>query len=233
MSYQPVTGEQLALNRYVADWKAAEELARDAMKLLGFDAYLTKSGSDNGIDVIAREAVAQVKDYGNPVGRPDVQRLIGAAEGRRMLFFTRTGFSPKAVDCAERNKVALFQYDRSGNILPANGCGEMLLVEKSGRHTPPNAKEADLMRRISALGTGLTAVLRECEMLMARQPSWSEKRRLNKVSAQLTGIDAGFAKLNALAERNVKGTFRVERRVRDLEGRLRTAAKTLKITLPR
>ena len=84
------------------------------------DARTTKTGSDEGIDVVARGAVAQVKHYGKRVGRPDVQKLVGASRGAQMFFFAQSGFSRHAVDYALEHNVALFEYDLDGNARPLN-----------------------------------------------------------------------------------------------------------------
>ena len=69
----------------------AEQVAAEWMRHLGFgDARCTGAGTDGGVDVRSREAVAQVKAQLTPVGRPELQALYGVArsEGCQPLFFS-------------------------------------------------------------------------------------------------------------------------------------------------
>lgn len=96
---------------------------------LGYtDATLTVAGADNGIDVVALHAVAQVKHLRTSVGQPDIQRLVGANEGRvTMLFYSSSGYSQKAVEYANRAGVALFRFDLPGGPAPVNEVADALL----------------------------------------------------------------------------------------------------------
>src|SRR4051794_1283032 len=73
----------------IGSWQEAEHLAAWHMGTLGFaDACLTGAGNDRGIDVLAEQAVAQVKyQTSAPVGAPAVQQLRGAAHGRQWAIF--------------------------------------------------------------------------------------------------------------------------------------------------
>ncbi|MFF2773154.1 restriction endonuclease, partial [Streptomyces bacillaris] len=101
---------------FLLDWQAAELAAAEHLKSLGFiDAQRTQSGADGGIDVESSEAAAQVKFYANPVGRPDVQRLRGAAHGYRIaVFYSTGGYTKEAVEYADQASVALFFMDPYG-----------------------------------------------------------------------------------------------------------------------
>src|SRR5690606_34906785 len=85
--------------------EAAEHNAAAHMRALGYeDARATKRGADGGIDVMASGAVAQVKMHMKPVGAPDLQRLYGARgvhHHRKMLFYSLSGYSDKAVAYAQ------------------------------------------------------------------------------------------------------------------------------------
>jgi hypothetical protein len=104
------------------NWRTLEVAAVGHMRLLGFrNARLTRAGADGGIDVVASKAVAQVKAHRQPVGRPDVQRLKGAAHDvRHAVFFSLAGYTPRALDYAETAGVALFVIDRSLTARPVN-----------------------------------------------------------------------------------------------------------------
>lgn len=63
------------------------------------------------MDVTAAGALAQVKFQAVTVGSPDLQRLFGArghALHRALLFFTGTGYSPRAHEYAASVGIALF-----------------------------------------------------------------------------------------------------------------------------
>ncbi|MFX0573319.1 restriction endonuclease [Nocardia nepalensis] len=106
----------------VPSFEAAEHSAAAHMRSLGYrDARVTQRGSDGGIDVIASQAVAQVKWHMTPVGRPDIQKLYGARGTRHhldMLFFAAVGFSAQAIQCADELGVALLaSYINSPRML--------------------------------------------------------------------------------------------------------------------
>lgn len=104
------------------NWRAAEHLAAEHMKALGFsDAAITKSGADGGVDVAGTDAVAQVKFHAKPVGSPDIQRLRGAAHGiTHALFYAASGYSMAATAAATSTGIALFTYNADGSVDPAN-----------------------------------------------------------------------------------------------------------------
>src|SRR5699024_214113 len=98
------------------DWQEAEAAAAEHMKFLGFiDAQRTSSGADGGIDVESSEAAAQVKFHASPVGRPDIQRLRGAAHEYRIgIFYSTGGYTREATHYADEAGVALFQMNLYG-----------------------------------------------------------------------------------------------------------------------
>lgn len=124
-------------------WADVELAALDWMWRLGFgDAALTKSGADGGVDIRATGAVAQVKAFSIAVGRPDVQRLRGAAHGvEHALFFSWNGYSPNARGYADVAGVALFTFDGGiDSIVPSSAAAAALLERRmSGpRHSATN-----------------------------------------------------------------------------------------------
>ncbi|MGW6542900.1 restriction endonuclease [Streptomyces massasporeus] len=109
--------------RLIRDARDAELVAVDWMRYLGFtDAVATPVGADDGIDVLARHAVAQVKKEGSPTTRPTVQQLHGVstAKQRAALFFSMAGYTPPAITWASQQGIALFQYDLQGTPHPVN-----------------------------------------------------------------------------------------------------------------
>jgi hypothetical protein len=109
--------------RQIDNWQDAERTAETWMRSWGFlDARAAPGGSDEGLDVRATGADGQVKFQGAQVGRPALQRLVGARpnEQDRMFFFTGSNYSNHAVDYANERGVALFQYDPWGRMTPMN-----------------------------------------------------------------------------------------------------------------
>ncbi|MCR2791703.1 restriction endonuclease [Microbacterium sp. zg.Y625] len=103
-------------------WQQAESLAVEHMHALGFsDAKTTVGGADGGIDAISEtyRVAAQVKNYVTAVGRPDIQRLAGAAHGyAEHLFYALSGYSQAARDYADERGIALFSFDETGAVSP-------------------------------------------------------------------------------------------------------------------
>lgn len=96
-----------------ATWQEAEQLACTWMRENGYrDARLTRQGADNGIDVVSKKAVAQVKFHAQPVGVAEMQRILGIAHGmnRKALFFSHRGYTPKALAWALQHGVALYTF---------------------------------------------------------------------------------------------------------------------------
>ncbi|MEU4210006.1 restriction endonuclease [Streptomyces sp. NPDC026206] len=124
---QPQQTQQLSLATapvLLRTWRDAEFLAVYHMQQIGYpDARDTGSGSDGGIDAKATGAVAQVKMKSKPVGRPDVQRLVGAAgrgELQDLLFYSLQGYTAQALVYADSQGVMLFQFDETGAVWAVN-----------------------------------------------------------------------------------------------------------------
>ncbi len=113
----------------------AEQVAAEWMRHLGFDdARCTGAGTDGGVDVRSREAVAQVKAQLTPVGRPELQALYGVArsEGRQSLFFSLMSYTAAALTWADEVGMPLFRFDHAGMVEPVNASAEALLVAAGG-----------------------------------------------------------------------------------------------------
>lgn len=138
--------------KYIQDPRAAEENAAKVMKKLGFtDARCTPVGPDGGIDVVARDAVAQVKWQGGQVGRGEIQGLYGARGRdyeRAMLFFSASGYSRQAIDCADDLDVALFTYGPDGEVVAQNSSA-VTLVRRSD--APAEVDKTEHVRPVSPL----------------------------------------------------------------------------------
>jgi hypothetical protein len=141
------TAAARAENRLVVDPDSAEKAMEIAMaRYLGIkDARLTPVGPDGGIDIESKNALAQVKYFqlGAKVGRPDVQRLLGAVQQRGtasnellVLFFAfgSSPFTAAAIEAADTTKVALFSFNNAGEIFPANKtASEIPLVDSAAQ----------------------------------------------------------------------------------------------------
>ncbi|MDT6982683.1 restriction endonuclease [Streptomyces lusitanus] len=108
--------------RVILTWQDAELAAVDHMRGLGFaDARVTGAGADGGIDVFARDAVAQVKHYSQPIGVGPVRELRGVADPHQhLLFYASGGYTAAARQFADERKVALYSLAESGHVTPLN-----------------------------------------------------------------------------------------------------------------
>lgn len=100
------------------------------MRYWGFvDASVTGGSADGGIDIISIGALAQVKFEAHQVGRPTLQRLVGASRrsDRLLLFFSGAGYAAPAIEYAEEMEIALFKFDLLGRMAPANGIAQFVL----------------------------------------------------------------------------------------------------------
>jgi hypothetical protein len=93
------------------------------------DAQLTGRGADGGVDVVAAEAVAQVKAQTAAVRLGEVQRIYGiaAAAGRQALLFSLAGFTKDAREWGDRHGVALFTFDLESDVRPSSQAAERLV----------------------------------------------------------------------------------------------------------
>ena len=124
----------------------AEIVAAEWMRWMGFrDATRTPTGADGGIDVMSTGAVAQVKMHAKPIGRPDMQKLYGAARGRRALFFSLQSYTDEARSWADQVGMALFRFDLQGEPTAVNSAaGTMLAPARS-------VKGDELMDRVTSV----------------------------------------------------------------------------------
>lgn len=103
--------------------REAEEIACHWLRYFGFDdVQLTPEGNDGGVDIEGKQVVAQVKAEMKPVGRPYLQALYGIAslDSKQAIFFALSGFTPHAIEWAEKAAIALFCFNHSGEPEPAN-----------------------------------------------------------------------------------------------------------------
>lgn len=107
----------------------AELVACEWVTYMGFGpAHVTPVGPDQGIDVVASTAVAQVKMEAVATGRPVVQQLFGCAvaEGKTGILFSLAGYTREAIAWADRVGLPLFRFDLQGLPSPVNGSAREL-----------------------------------------------------------------------------------------------------------
>ncbi|WP_203721919.1 restriction endonuclease [Streptomyces coelicoflavus] len=127
--------------RTIRTWQDAELAAVDHMLGLGFtDARVTGAGADGGIDVIARDAVAQVKHYSQPIGVGPVRELRGVADAQQhLLFYASGGYTAAARQFADDRGVALFSLQESGHITVLNEAATRLSTRPAPAPAPAPA----------------------------------------------------------------------------------------------
>jgi len=108
-----------------------EKLVLDLLIKMGYggsemaNGEVTPKGSDEGIDGIIKEdklgldkIYIQAKKWGNCVGRPEIQKFVGALQGKRAkkgIFITMSSFSREALEYADNLDVSVILID--GNKL--------------------------------------------------------------------------------------------------------------------
>ncbi|MET9463658.1 restriction endonuclease [Streptomyces sp. NPDC006544] len=108
----------------ISSWQQAELNAAQWMRRWGYtDATARPGGPDSGIDVRAGRALGQVKYQAAQVGRPELQRFVGArpyGSTAQLIFFTGSGYTTTAAAYAREWGIALFTYRLDGAMTPVN-----------------------------------------------------------------------------------------------------------------
>ena len=182
---------------FVGTWQAAESHAVEHLKGLGFlDAHLTQPGADGGLDALSSKAAAQVKHLSAPVGRPDLQKLVGAAQGRPVrVFYSSSGYSAAATTYANATGIALFYIVTGGVMASINQVARDLEQHSRAKSDNPASeyfqgrrqrKDAELAPRIDFLMGCVGDLRTQCELLLGHP-----KRRIrSKAIADRTGCDS-------------------------------------------
>jgi restriction system protein len=118
-----------------------ERLVVDVMIALGYGGgkseagSITQAGADFGIDGVINEdrlglevIYLQAKKWEAPVGRPEIQRFVGALHGKRArkgVFITTSRYTPDAHDYANSidPKVVLIDGERLAELMVKHGVG--------------------------------------------------------------------------------------------------------------
>jgi restriction system protein len=101
---------------------------------------------DEGIDGIIKEdrlgldtVYVQAKRWATAVGRPEIQRFVGALEGhhaRKGVFITTSSFTPAAIEYASRvdRRVVLIDGDMLGQLMIDHGIGVNTIASYDLKH---------------------------------------------------------------------------------------------------
>ncbi|MGW5074009.1 restriction endonuclease [Rhodococcus sp. NPDC004095] len=200
---------------YITTAEAAEKNAALRMREMGFtDAKVTNAGSDGGIDVRSKRALAQVKWQGAQVGRPAVQQLYGARGSRHeveLFFFAATGYSQHAVQYADECEIKLFTFDPLGVTTPANRAARLFLQAKKREEADKRAAEE---RARKAEQDRRQQQKREADN--ARRQREAEERRAREVKAREESVKAEtrISRERWIADKNaeIKAEFEAQER---------------------
>lgn len=125
------------------DFRQAEQSVAAFLRSIGYtNVRVAPTGPDDGIDVLAGATLAcQVKAHMKNVGRPDLQRLVGASTpyGYETAFFSLAGYSRGAFEYAEKVKMPLFRLRVDGTVLADNQHARALVSASSQREPEPEA----------------------------------------------------------------------------------------------
>jgi hypothetical protein len=131
---------------YIQSAREAELNAVSKLQWLGHtDARAVPLGPDGGVDVVSKDALAQVKWKSSVAGRPDIQRLYGARGGahhKQLYFFASSGYSQHAIEYANDTAICLFTYDPLGEVAPVNAVARDAVREAERAHMDPSTLAA-------------------------------------------------------------------------------------------
>jgi hypothetical protein len=126
---EPIASSDRPHARMIRSPLEAEEVAAEWLSWFGFvDIKATGAGADGGVDVRGKSLVAQVKMHMVPIGRPDLQRLYGAAQAENAVsaFFSLTDYTRDAKAWADQVGMALFRFSPAGEAEPTNEYASVL-----------------------------------------------------------------------------------------------------------
>ena len=190
--------------RYIADANDAEHAAADFMQWLGFlDAQATPVGPDGGVDVWSSDAIGQVKDYGKPIGRPEVQQHLGVAvgEGNKLpIFFARSGYTPQALEWADERNMPLYEFDLAGSWKVSNLAAQRLWISGAEIFLETHGLE----KQRTDQPTQMTSSVESAEDLYLSEPavmdSQPDQETLEVVRDESGGLRAQLRELSDLRD---------------------------------
>jgi len=112
-------------------WREAEELCAGWLRWMGYpQVQVTQSSRDGGVDLTAKDVVAQVKFQAQPVSPNVIRALHGVAavQGCHGIVFSSSGYTRAAKEFANAAGVSLVTYDpRTAAIQAHSEAAEALL----------------------------------------------------------------------------------------------------------
>lgn len=112
---------QNIINNYEENSTGFEKLCADLFENMGYQAKVTSQSNDGGYDIVLLKnneaAIVECKCYSlaNKVGRPAIQKLVGAnkiALADRMIFITTSEFTAYAISYAQKVGVELIDGNK-------------------------------------------------------------------------------------------------------------------------
>jgi hypothetical protein len=115
-----------------AEWAAEEEIAEQHMRAHGFpDAWLTGPRLADGVDVVAKTAVARVTTQQQPVSVPMVRRLRDTLPDLAShLFYSTSGYTKITVATADKIGVSLFHINGHDVVEPVNAAARRITARR-------------------------------------------------------------------------------------------------------
>lgn len=219
------------------NWEDAERLGLALMLYLGFaDAKLTAKGADAGIDVAARDACCQVKHWVGPVGRRELQQLVGASFGRTTVFLA-SSYSAHAIAYADAARVGLFALNPTARVLVANA--EATVLASRPQHAPMTEEQSAITTRHSRAMSDFDVICVSFDSFSAlllasagttRRSRKDASRRLARISQWLKNFEGANSRLVVAARTG--SNPKAERALSEMENAVRTLAHEMNLRLP-
>jgi hypothetical protein len=229
------------IRRAVNTPEEAEQFCAQVMSALGLtNARVTAGGPDGGIDVESNDMVAQVKHHMTSVGRPDVQRLVGAAEGRRCLFFSMSGYSGPALDYADGAGMILLQYSTGGDVGPVNARAGSFLAGVDMAEHEADKRVLEAQALLLWANHSLLAITDEMDRISSYlKPNRRERTTLRKLEPLVDQLRHCFDDLDRLVHEPAdsprlsrRRDARLEDKSREITTLLTRAGRAAEVGLP-
>lgn len=109
-----------------------EQQVLELLRIMGFDAELTKASGDGGIDIIAHKHddivggkyIIQCKNWAKPVGEPPVRDLFGvvmAENANKGILITQSSFTAQAIEFAKGKHLELISGEKLSQLFSKYG----------------------------------------------------------------------------------------------------------------
>ncbi|MCH9757497.1 MAG: restriction endonuclease [Proteobacteria bacterium] len=153
------------------DWKVFEQLCADYLSAQGYQAIVTNTGADGGIDIkiYGRDApdevigIAQCKAWKKQVGIKEVRELLGImadASYKFGIYFATSTYTQEAIIFAKNNNIQLMdavQLLHDIEQFPIKIQEKILIRATAGDYTTPSCPNCDSKLVIKTSQKGRTA----------------------------------------------------------------------------